>query len=220
METALPYISQLLSNTILTVFESLAHNAIPLSAAIIIAVLMKVYVNTEKLSKMLVKKSKVSIIASVLFGTFTPFCACGTTAVILGMLASELPWGPVMAFLTSSPLMDPGGFFIIAGVISLRFAIVLTVSSLLIGLISGFATHRIEKKTNWLKNQNRFTSVANNSVEVVKCGCSTTDKNSILRRIHAPAVLKRHRLLADALPMKLFLRLYLNAAVPCRSRWQ
>lgn len=179
METTLQFISELLSKTFFTVLQSLVHNALPLAAAILIAVLLKVYVNTEKISKLLVKRTKISIFASVLFGAFTPFCACGTTAVILGMLASELPWGPVMAFLTSSPLMDPGGFFMIAGVISIRFAIALTISSVLIGLGSGFATHGIEKKTNWLKNQNRFSGSPATSTAGCGCGSAASEKKTV-----------------------------------------
>ncbi|MCX7773050.1 MAG: permease, partial [Clostridia bacterium] len=76
-------------------------------------------------------------------------------------------WGPVMAFLTSSPLMSPDGFVVIAGVLNLRFAIVLTVASVMIGLGSGFVTHIIEKRTTYLKNQTRFAGKA----EVKACGC-------------------------------------------------
>lgn len=173
METTLQFISQLLSKTFLAVLQSLMHNVLPLTAAILIAVFLKVYVNTDKVSKLLVKRTKVSIFASVLVGAFTPFCACGTTAVILGMLASELPWGPVMAFLTSSPLMDPGGFFMIAGVIGMQFAVALTISSVLIGIGSGFATHGIEKRTNWLKNQNRFSGSPAAATAACSCGSST-----------------------------------------------
>lgn len=62
-----------------------------------------------------------------------------------------------MAFLTSSPLMSPGGFIMLAGIISLKFAIALTIASIVIGLGSGYLTHLIEKKTDFLKNQTRFS---------------------------------------------------------------
>lgn len=127
---------------------------------------MKTYVKSDKLSKLLFKKKKISILACVLFGAFTPLCACGTTAVLIGMLTTTLPWGPIMAFLTSSPLMSPDGFVLISGVIGLKFAIALTVASIIIGIASGFITNLIESKTNFLKNQSRF---AENEKEI---GCS------------------------------------------------
>ncbi len=171
MKTVFMYVLNLLSETILTILNSLGHNWIVLLITIITAVMMKTYVNSEKLGKMLLKKSKVSIIASVLIGAFTPFCACGTSAVILGMLTTTLPWAPIMAFLTSSPIMSPDGFILMSGVISLRFAIGLTAASLAIGLISGFLTHFIEKKTHFLDNQTRYSEKA---LSTKACSCTTS----------------------------------------------
>jgi uncharacterized membrane protein YraQ (UPF0718 family) len=136
---------------------------------------MKTYVNTDKLSKLLMKRSNVSIVASVLIGAFTPFCACGTTAVLIGMLTTTLPWGPIMAFLTSSPLMSPDGFVLMSGVVSLRFAIGLTVASLAIGLISGFVTHIIEKKTTFLTNQSRYSD---KTPAAAACSCPTEQETA------------------------------------------
>ena len=89
-------------------------------------------------------------------------------AVILGMLTTTLPWGPIMAFLTSSPLMSPEGFIMTAGVISLEFAIALTLALSVIGIGSGYVTHFIERKTDFLKNQTRFSKKS----PVQTCGCS------------------------------------------------
>jgi uncharacterized membrane protein YraQ (UPF0718 family) len=72
------------------------------------------------------------------------------------MLTTTLPWGPIMAFLTSSPLMSPDGFILLAGVISLKFAVALAVASIVIGLVAGYLTHLIEAKTDYLKDQVRF----------------------------------------------------------------
>ncbi|HEX2947638.1 MAG TPA: permease, partial [Clostridia bacterium] len=141
MDEIIKYLPGLLSDTIMSVLTSLYHNWLPLSLAILTASLMKVYVNAEKLKQSLLKKPKVSIFASVAFGAFTPLCACGTMAVIIGLLTTALPWGPVMAFLTSSPLMSPDTFIMIAGILNVKFAIALTVASIVIGLISGGLTH-------------------------------------------------------------------------------
>jgi uncharacterized membrane protein YraQ (UPF0718 family) len=171
MNTVFLYVVNLLSETIQTVLTSLQHNWLVLAITIITAAAMKTYVNTDKLSKLLIKRSNVSIFASVLIGAFTPFCACGTTAVLIGMLTTTLPWGPIMAFLTSSPLMSPDGFILMSGVVSVRFAIGLTLASLAIGLLSGFATHIIEKKTTFLSNQTRYSD---KSPAAAACSCSAS----------------------------------------------
>jgi len=170
MEELLNSVSVLLADTIVAAFTSLIHNWIPLSLAILTAVLMKVYVNGDKLKKKFLERPKVSILTSVAFGAFTPLCACGTMAVVIGLLSTALPWGPVMAFLTSSPLMSPDTFIMIAGVLNFKFAVALTIASLIIGLVSGGITHIIEKNTNFLKNQIRFSDKS----KVQTCGCSTS----------------------------------------------
>jgi uncharacterized membrane protein YraQ (UPF0718 family) len=159
----------LISNIGMTVIVSYQHNWLPLGLAIITAAIMKVYVDPERLKQGLLRRPNISIWASVIVGALTPLCACGTMAVILGMLTTTLPWGPIMAFLTSSPLMSPDGFILDAGLISLEFAIALTLASIVIGLGSGYLTHFIEKKTSFLKNQTRFSKKA----PVPACGCGT-----------------------------------------------
>ena len=187
MEAFINYLPKIIADTITAVFVSLNHNWIPLSLAILTAALMKVYVNAEKLKLALLKKPKVSILASVTFGAFTPLCACGTMAVVIGLLTTTLPWGPIMAFLTSSPLMSPDTFIMIAGVINFKFAIALTIASLIIGFGSGGLAHLIDSKTNFLKDQLRLSgnskaktcncnAAASEAAQIntVACGCSSS----------------------------------------------
>ena len=162
------FLTNLISKMVTAVIISYQHNWLPLGLAIITAAVMKVYIDPEKLKQGLLRRPNASIWASVAVGALTPLCACGTMAVIIGMLTTTLPWGPIMAFLTSSPLMSPDGFILDAGLISLEFAIALTISSIIIGLGSGYLTHFIEKKTDFLKDQTRF---AGNS-PAPTCGCN------------------------------------------------
>jgi uncharacterized membrane protein YraQ (UPF0718 family) len=159
---------KLLTEMMMEVIGSLIHNCVPLSLAILIVAIMTVYIEQEKLKQALLRKTHISIWASVAVGAFTPLCACGTMAVIIGMLTTTLPWGPIMAFLTSSPLMSPDGFIMLTGIISLKFAIALTIASIVIGLGSGYLTHLIEKKTDFLKNQTRFSK----KPQVQTCACT------------------------------------------------
>lgn len=167
MDGALLYVKNILFQTLDALLISYQHNWKILLFAIVLAVVLKTYVNSDKLSQLLFKRKKISIIASVLFGALTPLCACGTTAVLIGMLTTTLPWSPIMAFLTSSPLMSPDGFVLISGVIGIKFALALTIASIIIGLASGFITSSLEKKTHFFDNQSRFTGKEKISV----CDC-------------------------------------------------
>lgn len=182
METLIKFISELLSQTIMAVITSLSHNWLPLGFAILTAAVLKAHIDTEKLKAAILRKTNISILGSVALGAFTPFCSCGTMALVIGMLTTTLPWGPIMAFLTSSPLMSPEGFILIAGIISLKFAIALTIASIVIGLGSGYLTHFIEAKTDFLKNQTRFSGKKTDQ----SCGCSGTAATSESAGCEAP----------------------------------
>ncbi len=171
----------LLKETLLYVLTTLMHNAPILAFGILIAAIMKVYVDPEKLKAKLTKRSGISIPVTVAFGAFTPFCACGTMAVIVSMLTTALPWGPIMAFLTSSPLMSPNEFILYSGIINVKFAVALATASVIIGIGAGYLTHLIEKHTSFLDGQARFEKIkikppccAAEIEETISCGCTET----------------------------------------------
>lgn len=172
---------ELLYNTLLYVVQTLKHNALWLMLGIGTASVIRVYLDPEKLKHRLTKSSGASIPGSVAFGAFTPFCACGTMAVVVAMMTTVLPWGPIMAFLTSSPLMSPDFFILLSGVVSLRFAIALTVASIGIGLTAGIVTYYIEANTSWLTGQARFTQTEPTFVFAAATaggGCCTEKPNT------------------------------------------
>jgi uncharacterized membrane protein YraQ (UPF0718 family) len=74
-------------------------------STIIAFVLM--YVPQEKLKKWMSGKGIWGNIIAVLFGAVTPFCACSTVPITLGLLQAGVSFGTVMSFVISSPLMDP-----------------------------------------------------------------------------------------------------------------
>jgi uncharacterized membrane protein YraQ (UPF0718 family) len=87
----------------------------------------------------------------------TPFCSCGTTAVILGMMASTIPWAPIVAFMVASPLTSPEELFYSAGLFGWNFAIAFFVASIVLGLMGGAIASFAETR-GWLKNQNRMAA--------------------------------------------------------------
>lgn len=111
--------------------------------------LIQEYVSDETIKKAMGGRHKV--VGSILgagFGALTPFCSCSTIPMLLGMLNAGVPFAAAMAFLFSSPLLNPviiSLFVILLGwkVASLYFAITfvgtVTISILLDKL--GLASH-------------------------------------------------------------------------------
>jgi len=135
------------------IFNTLYYDGLYLFISIFIAVLLAVYIKPEKVKALFLKRPQWMIPGSVTIGAVTPLCACGTMAVVLSLLTTALPWGPIMAFLVSSPLMSPDTFVLLSGFMGIKFAIALTAASIILGLVCGFATHWIEKNTRLLEDQ-------------------------------------------------------------------
>jgi uncharacterized membrane protein YraQ (UPF0718 family) len=161
----------ILWDAVLYVLQTLRHNFVVLLFGILTAGALRVYIDAEQMKRWLMNRPFLSVPATVAFGAFTPFCACGTMAVVLSMLATALPWAAIMAFLTSSPLMSPDGFILISGMLGVPFAIALTVASIVIGLGSGYVANLLQQKTPFFNDQLRFSGTPARK-ETASCGCS------------------------------------------------
>ncbi len=158
MHELLQHPTTILTETLRAVATSLVHNWLALALAIVIAAAMKVHADPKRLERALARRKHAAIFSSVAVGAFTPLCACGTMAVVIGMLTATVPWAPIMAFLTSSPLMSPDGFVLLTGLIGLEFAVAVALASIVIGVGSGYAAQLIETRTGWLTGQTRFAA--------------------------------------------------------------
>jgi Predicted permeases len=65
------------------------------------------YIPRNKINRWIAGKGLWGNVMGVLFGAVTPFCACSTVPMTLGFLQAGVPFGAVMSFVVSSPLMDP-----------------------------------------------------------------------------------------------------------------
>ncbi len=145
-----------LKDIVLTVVGYLKADWSILLIGVMIAVLIKTYIDDQSFKKYINQHSKVSIGAAIGFGAFTPLCACGTMAVILSMFISSMPWGPVMAFLVSSPLTSPSEFVFQSTFLGVEFAVVVLIASIVLGVTAGGIAHYLSVKTNFFKDQFRI----------------------------------------------------------------
>src|SRR5918995_2495361 len=71
-------------------------------------VLLQAWVPEEKVRLMFEKRRPVgAYVGGAALGAITPFCSCSGIPVLAGLLRSGAPFGPTMAFLFASPLLDP-----------------------------------------------------------------------------------------------------------------
>lgn len=146
----------LLVQSLEKVWITFTHNWPFLLASIVISVALRLYVRPEKASAFLMRYRRAGVVGATAVAVATPFCSCGTTAVILGMIASTIPWAPVIAFMVASPLTSPEELVYSAGLFGWPFAIAFFVSSILLGLLGGVVAGIVESR-GWLANQVRFS---------------------------------------------------------------
>ncbi len=145
------------------VWLTLVHNWPYLLASVLIAVLLQVYVDTAKVSAFLNRHRGSGVLTATAAAVATPLCSCGTTAVILGMMASKMPWAPIVAFMVASPLTSPEGVVYNAGLFGWPFALAFYLASIILGLAGGGVAMVLESR-GWLANQVRLAGSANASV--------------------------------------------------------
>lgn len=143
------------THVITQVLTSISHNWPYLLLGIVSASAIKLYVGTDRIAGLLRRRTPVAVGGAVAAAVGTPFCSCGTTAVVLSMLASSVPWAPIVAFMVASPLTSPDELFVSAGLFGWPFALFFFASSIVLGIAGGVAAHLAEK-AGLLDNQARF----------------------------------------------------------------
>jgi uncharacterized protein len=127
-----------------------------LLASVFISAAMRRYVSAERVNHWLQKYHRTSIIAATGVAVSTPLCSCGGgIAVALSMMAVSIPWGPLVAFITASPLTSPDELFYSAGLFGWPFALTYVAAAASAGITGGFLAHYLEGK-GWFANQARY----------------------------------------------------------------
>lgn len=204
----------IIKDLIMTVASYLKADWMILLIGILIAVSINVYIDPKELKKFLEKNSRLSISGSVAFGAFTPLCACGTMAVLLSMFISAMPWGPVMAFLVSSPLTSPSEYMFQTSFLGSEFANTVLIASIVLGITAGAVAHLLDKKTYFFKDQFRFKKLgseaccnSNEELKEVSC-CSLENRNS--NQSSCCNTVKRNKTIIETLKLGKFVKEFVN----------
>src|SRR5512136_1997702 len=144
-ENRMTYIIQLMETTLDKVFTAFAHNWIYLLASILVGSLIKLLLDKDRVADFLRRHQNGGVALATAVAAGTPLCSCGTTAIVIGMMASMMPWAPIVAFMVSSPLSSPEGMFYTAGLFGWSFAMAGFIGSILLGLAGGWAAGLLDR---------------------------------------------------------------------------
>lgn len=98
----------------------------------------------EKIEKKLSGRNKIiAAFAAIVFAFITPFCSCSTIPVVVNMLKKKMPFGIVMIFLFSSPVLDPTILTIMTVALGWKVTIIYTVLTTIFSIIIGFTLEKL-----------------------------------------------------------------------------
>lgn len=135
--------------------------------SVLVSALLKLYMDQDRVARFLRRNERNGVVMSTALAVGTPFCSCGTTAIVLGMMASTVPWAPIVAFLVASPLTSPQEMIYSAGLFGWPFAIAFMAASLLLGLAGGAIASFAEKR-GWVKDQARFKARVETALPILE----------------------------------------------------
>jgi uncharacterized membrane protein YraQ (UPF0718 family) len=147
---------ELLARTLMQVVTTFSHTWPYLALSIVIAAVLKAHIEPARVKAWLGRHQKASSVGAVALSVGTPLCSCGTMALVLAMLATSMPWAPIVAFMVASPLSSPGQLLYTAGLFGWPFAAFHFAAAIVLGF-AGAGAAAVLESAGWLANQTRLT---------------------------------------------------------------
>lgn len=130
-----------------SVWGILCSSSVWLIFSFIIAGIAHEFVRPELLKRTTVgSKSIKGIILTTLFGMLLPICSCGTASLGILMYYSGAYIGPALAFMTSTPMINPIALTLIYGLMGKKIAAVYLMTGLVVPVIVGMLANRFSGK--------------------------------------------------------------------------
>ncbi len=104
--------------------------------------LIRQFISDEKLRFWLSHKGVKGSVLGALFGAVTPFCACSTIPVTVGLLKAKAPFGSVMSFVLASPILDPLILGLMTAMLGWRVSMTYTLTTLTAAIVGGLVMER------------------------------------------------------------------------------
>lgn len=125
------------------------------------------YIPADKLQKKLSGKGITGNILGAVFGSLTPFCACSTIPMTVGMLNVGVPFGSTMSFLIASPLLNPIIIGMLGVMVGVKAAIIYFIVAFFSSVVFGYTLEKTGgikyMKNVRIKENGESSSQSNNS---------------------------------------------------------
>ncbi|MCC0635356.1 MULTISPECIES: efflux transporter SaoE [unclassified Clostridioides] len=106
----------------------------------------------KRFQKQLGNKKFSSLIKSTISGMFLPICSCGVIPLGISMYYSGAYLGPVLAFMTSTPIINPIAVVLCLGLLGPKITIIYLISGFLVPFLVGVLGNTFGKEELFLQN--------------------------------------------------------------------
>lgn len=113
------------------------------------------YLPPEKIRGYLSRKFKwLGYLLGAGFGALTPFCSCSTVPITAGLLQGGVPFGPSMAFLFSSPILNPVIIALFGTLLGYKVTIIYVIVTFLSSMLTAatLSRFRMESQVKLISN--------------------------------------------------------------------
>ncbi|RGU94252.1 permease [Clostridium sp. AF15-17LB] len=112
----------------------------------VIAGVLHEFLKPEKVQKTAIGSSRVSgVFWTTVSGMFIPICSCGTIPLGISMYYSGAYLGPTLAFMTSTPMINPIALLLAFGLLGKEVAVIYLITGFVAPMIIGIAANRFAK---------------------------------------------------------------------------
>ncbi|MGL5641681.1 MAG: efflux transporter SaoE [Paraclostridium sp.] len=117
----------------------------------VIAGLLHNLISPQKFQKSLGNTKISSLLKSTVSGMLLPICSCGVIPIGISMYYSGAYLGPVLAFMTSTPIINPIAVVLSLGLLGPDITIIYVISGFLVPLIVGILGNKLGKNELYIK---------------------------------------------------------------------
>ena len=102
------------------------------------------FLKPENIQKTAIGTKKISgVFYATVTGMFIPICSCGTIPLAISMYYSGVYLGPTLAFMVSTPIINPIALLLAFGMLGKRIAIIYLITGFVAPMIIGIAGNRL-----------------------------------------------------------------------------
>lgn len=126
------------------VYELLLQLLPYLVLSIVLSTLIKQFTTADTLKRYISGKNvHLSIVVAALLGIVSPLGSYIVIPLSAALLLAGLPLAPMVTFLVSSPLINPGLFMLTVGALGMEMAVMRVLSAFVLGVTAGLVTQHL-----------------------------------------------------------------------------